>query len=150
MKLNSYLLKESHPLVGPLGGLLFGFDTADELLVTTHAMTETFRLGSTAALGNDGFRRGAWGRFLVPCWLGRFPGQIWHRQLTVWRPAMCVLYLVSASGLCLFALELGYPPLPHPYPLPRRSFLFRFNRRASGIGGSSVLGPMFTSRRLPR
>jgi len=41
MKLNFYILKSS--LVGALGGLLFGFDTA-VIAGTTHALTETFRL----------------------------------------------------------------------------------------------------------
>jgi len=44
MKLNSYLLKAS--IVGALGGLLFGFDTA-VIAGTTHSLQQvlTFRTG---------------------------------------------------------------------------------------------------------
>ncbi len=41
MKLNSYLLKAS--IVGALGGLLFGFDTA-VIAGTTHSLQQVFNL----------------------------------------------------------------------------------------------------------
>src|SRR5712664_578720 len=127
MKPNSYLLKST--VVAALGGLLFGFDTA-VIAGTTHALTETFRL-SPAALGMT-VSAALWGTILGAMLAG-IPGDMYGRSDSL--RAMAVLYLVSALG-CAFAW--GWTAL----------VLFRFIG-GLGIGGSSVLGPMYIAEIAP-
>ena len=127
MKLNSYLLKST--VVAALGGLLFGFDTA-VIAGTTHALTETFRL-SPAALGMT-VSAALWGTILGSMLAG-IPGDKFGRRDSL--RVMAVLYLVSALG-CAFAWNWT------------ALVLFRFIG-GLGIGGSSVLGPMYIAEVAP-
>ncbi len=127
MKLNTYLLKST--VVAALGGLLFGFDTA-VIAGTTHALTETFHL-SPGSLGMT-VAAALWGTILGAMLAG-IPGDMYGRRDSL--RAMAVLYLVSALG-CAFAW--GWTAL----------VLFRFIG-GLGIGGSSVLGPMYIAEIAP-
>jgi SP family arabinose:H+ symporter-like MFS transporter len=127
MTLNSYLLKST--VVAALGGLLFGFDTA-VIAGTTHALTETFHL-SPAALGMT-VSAALWGTILGSMLAG-IPGDKFGRRDSL--RAMAVLYLVSALG-CAFAGNWS------------ALVLFRFIG-GLGIGGSSVLGPMYIAEVAP-
>jgi sugar porter (SP) family MFS transporter len=127
MKLNSYLLKST--VVAALGGLLFGFDTA-VIAGATHALTETFHL-SPAALGMT-VSAALWGTILGSILAG-IPGDKFGRRDSL--RAMAVLYLVSALG-CAFAWNWS------------ALVLFRFIG-GLGIGGSSVLGPMYIAEVAP-
>ena len=127
MKLNSYLLKST--VVAALGGLLFGFDTA-VIAGTTHALTETFHL-SPWALGMT-VSAALWGTILGSMLAG-IPGDKFGRRDSL--RVMAVLYLVSALG-CAFAGNWS------------ELVLFRFIG-GLGIGGSSVLGPMYIAEVAP-
>jgi MFS transporter, SP family, arabinose:H+ symporter len=127
MKLNSVLLKST--VVASLGGLLFGFDTA-VIAGATHALTETFHL-SPAALGMT-VASALWGTILGSMLAG-IPGDKFGRRDSL--RAMAVLYVVSALGC---ALAWNWPAL----------ILFRFIG-GLGIGGSSVLGPMYIAEVAP-
>ena len=127
MTLNAYLVKST--IVAALGGLLFGFDTA-VIAGTTHALTETYRLtpgtlGLTVAAALLGTIFGAM--------LAGIPGDRWGRRDSL--RAMAILYLISALG-CAFAWDW--------YSL----VTFRFIG-GLGIGGSSVLGPMYIAEIAP-
>ena len=127
MKLNSYLLKST--VVAALGGLLFGFDTA-VIAGTTHALTETFHL-SPWALGMT-VSAALWGTILGSMLAG-IPGDKFGRRDSL--RIMAVLYLISALG-CAFA--------PNWYWLVLSRFI-----GGLGIGGSSVLGPMYIAEVAP-
>src|ERR1700682_4825325 len=127
MKLNSNLLKST--VVASLGGLLFGFDTA-VISGTTHALTETFHL-SPLALGMT--VSAAVVGTIVGSMFGGIPGDKFGRRDSL--RILAVLYLVSALG-CAFAWNW--------YAL----MLFRFIG-GLGIGGSSVLGPMYIAEISP-
>ena len=127
MTLNAYLIKGS--IVAALGGLLFGFDTA-VIAGTTHALTETYHLsprslGLTVAAALIGTILGAM--------FAGVPGDRWGRRDSL--RVMAVLYLVSALG-CAFAWDW--------YSL----VVFRLIG-GLGIGGSSVLGPMYIAEIAP-
>ena len=127
MKLNSYLLKAS--IVGALGGLLFGFDTA-VIAGTTHSLSQIFKLtpwtlGITVSIALWGTVVGALGAGVVGQRLGG------RNALRL----MAVLYLVSALG-CAFAWN--WPAL----------VVFRFIG-GLGIGGSSVLAPVYIAELAP-
>lgn len=127
MKLNPYLLKSS--LVAALGGLLFGFDTA-VIAGTTHALTETFRL-SPGTLGMT-VSAALWGT-IFGSMLAGIPGDKIGRRDSL--RILAVLYLVSSLGC---ALAWSWPAL----------ISFRF-LGGLGIGGSSVLGPMYIAEVAP-
>src|SRR3984893_13168213 len=127
MNLNLYLLKST--VVASLGGLLFGFDTA-VIAGTTHALAETFRL-SPAALGMT-VSAALWGTMLASMLAG-IPGDKFGRRDSL--RVMAVLYLVSALG-CAFAWNWS------------ALVFFRFIG-GLGIGGSSVLGPMYIAEVAP-
>jgi len=127
MRLNAYLLKSS--VVAALGGLLFGFDTA-VIAGTTHALTETFHL-SPAALGMT-VSAALWGTILGSMLAG-IPGDKIGRRDSL--RILAVLYLVSSLGC---ALAWSLPAL----------VIFRFIG-GLGIGGSSVLGPMYIAEVAP-
>jgi sugar porter (SP) family MFS transporter len=127
MKLNSYLLKST--VVAALGGLLFGFDTA-VIAGTIGALRVTFqlsplRLGVTVGIALVGTVFGAA--------LAGIPGDRYGRRDSL--RLMAVLYLVSALG-CAFAWN--WPALVGA----------RFIG-GLGIGGSSVLGPMYIAEIAP-
>jgi sugar porter (SP) family MFS transporter len=127
MKLNQFLIKST--VVAALGGLLFGFDTA-VIAGTTHALTLTYGLtpgllGATVAIA-------LWGAIAGATTAG-IPGERFGRRNSL--RVLAVLYLASALG-CAFAW--GWYPL----------LLFRF-LGGLGIGGSSVLGPMYIAEISP-
>jgi MFS transporter, SP family, arabinose:H+ symporter len=127
MKLNSFLLKST--VVAALGGLLFGFDTA-VIAGTTHALTQTFHLSP----GTLGFTVSSalWGT-IIASMLAGIPGDRFGRRDSL--RIMAVLYVVSALG-CAFAANL--------LMLVTARFL-----GGLGIGGSSVLGPMYIAEIAP-
>lgn len=116
-------------MVGALGGLLFGFDTA-VISGTTHALTvqyhlTPFLLGVTvfsALLGT-----------VIAAMTAGFPGQRFGRRDSL--RAMAIFYVVSALG-CAFAWNWT------------SLIVFRFIG-GLGIGGSSVLGPMYIAEISP-
>ncbi len=127
MKLNSCLVKST--VVAALGGLLFGFDTA-VIAGATQALTKTFDLspnglGLTVASALMGTILGSM--------LAGIPGDCWGRRDSL--RLMAVLYIVSALG-CAFAWNWS------------SLVLSRFVG-GLGIGGSSVLGPMYIAEIAP-
>src|SRR5581483_10411633 len=127
MKLNTYLIKST--VVAALGGLLFGFDTA-VIAGTTQALTRTYHL-SPASLGIT-VASALWGT-VFGAMLAGIPGDRYGRRDSL--RVMAVLYLVSALG-CAFAWD--WPSL----------IVFRLIG-GLGIGGSSVLGPMYIAEIAP-
>jgi sugar porter (SP) family MFS transporter len=127
MKLNAYLAKST--IVAALGGLLFGFDTA-VIAGTTGQLTQLFHLtprllGITVASALLGTVLGAM--------LAGLPGEKYGRRDSL--RVMAVLYVISALG-CAFAWNWD------------ALVVFRFIG-GLGIGGSSVLGPMYIAEIAP-
>ena len=127
MRLNYYLAKGS--LVGALGGLLFGFDTA-VISGTTQQLSQvyslsSFNLGVTVSIAVIGAVIGAMSS-------GELGQKIGPRQAL---RIMALLYLLSSLG-CAFAWN--WPAL----------IVFRF-LGGLGIGGSSVLGPVYIAELAP-
>jgi MFS transporter, SP family, arabinose:H+ symporter len=127
MQLNGSLIKST--VVAALGGLLFGFDTA-VISGTTAALTQAYDLtprllGATVLSAVVGAVFGAM--------LAGFPGDRFGRRDSL--RIMAMLYLASALG-CAFAWN--WPSL----------VIFRFIG-GLGIGGSSVLGPMYIAEIAP-
>jgi sugar porter (SP) family MFS transporter len=127
MPLNAHVAKST--VVGALGGLLFGFDTA-VISGSEHSLTPTFHL-SPAALGVT-FSIALWGTVLGAT-TSHIPGQKYGRRDSL--RVMAILYVLSAIG-CAFAWSL--------YSLD----FFRFIGGIA-IGGSSVLGPMYIAEIAP-
>lgn len=127
MKINSYLLKST--VVAALGGLLFGFDTA-VIAGTTHSLTDVYQLSP----GYLGFTVASalWGT-IVGAMLAGIPGDRYGRRDSL--RVMAVLYFISALG-CAFAWNWHV------------LVFFRF-LGGLGIGGSSVLGPMYIAEIAP-
>lgn len=127
MRLNAYLVRST--LVGALGGLLFGFDTA-VIAGTTHQLTQIYGLSSSqlgitvssALLGT-----------VIGAMLAGIPGQRIGRRDSL--RIMALLYVVSALG-CAFAWNWD-------------ALLFFRIIGGLGIGGSSVLGPMYIAEIAP-
>ena len=128
MKINACLLRST--VVAALGGLLFGFDTA-VISGTTHALTETYAALAARPLGLT-VASALVGTILGAMFAG-IPGDRYGRRDSL--RVMAVLYLVSALG-CAFAWDW--------YSL----VFFRFIG-GLGIGGSSVLGPMYIAEIAP-
>lgn len=127
MKLNSYLIKAA--IVGALGGLLFGFDTA-VIAGTLHSLRIIYSLtkwteGFTVFIALAGTVVGAMSAGLV--------GQRWGSRETL--RLLAAFYVLSALG-CAFALN--WPML----------VVSRFVG-GLGIGGSSVLGPVYIAEISP-
>ncbi|HXP40234.1 MAG TPA: sugar porter family MFS transporter, partial [Candidatus Acidoferrales bacterium] len=127
MKPNSYLLKST--VVAALGGLLFGFDTA-VISGTTSNLTQVYHL--TPDLLGITVSAALIGTILGAMFAG-IPGDKYGRRDSL--RVMAVLYIVSALG-CAFAWN--WPAL----------VVFRFIG-GLGIGGSSVLGPMYIAEIAP-
>ena len=127
MKLNACLAKST--AVAALGGLLFGFDTA-VIAGTTAALTQTYEL-SPALLGVT-VASALWGTILGAMLAGLL-GERYGRRDSL--RSMAILYLASALG-CAVAWNW--------YALG----VFRFIG-GLGIGGSSVLGPMYIAEIAP-
>lgn len=127
MTINSHVIKST--IVGALGGLLFGFDTA-VISGTTHALTEVYHL-SPALLGVT--VSSALVGTVIGAMTAGIPGQRFGRRDSL--RAMAVFYVISALGC---ALAWNWPAL----------IFFRFIG-GLGIGGSSVLGPMYIAEIAP-
>lgn len=116
-------------MVGALGGLLFGFDTA-VIAGTTHSLTAVYSLspsdlGLTVAMALVGT--------IVGAMSAGVPGQKWGGRETL--RLLAVFYVLSAIG-CAFAWNW--------YALLAARFL-----GGLGIGGSSVLGPVYIAELAP-
>src|SRR6266436_5076522 len=127
MNLNSVLLRAAG--VAALGGLLFGFDTA-VISGTTSALSQVFDL-SSKSLGIT-VSIAIWGT-VVGAMLAGFPGELYVRRDSL--RGLALFYLVSALG-CAFAWNWW------------SLVLFRFIG-GLGIGGSSVVGPMYIAEIAP-
>lgn len=127
MKMTPYLLKSS--VVGALGGLLFGFDTA-VIAGTTKQLTEVYQLTPTT-LGLTVFI-GLFGTVLGALTSGALGQKIGGREAL---RIMAILYVISAVG-CAFAWNWT------------ALLSFRFIGGV-GIGGSSVLGPVYIAELAP-
>jgi MFS transporter, SP family, arabinose:H+ symporter len=127
MELNGYLVKST--IVAALGGLLFGFDTA-VIAGTTHDLTVAYRL--TPGLLGFTVASALYGT-IIGAMLAGWPGDRYGRRNSL--RIMAVLYLVSALG-CAFAWNWD------------ALVAFRFIG-GLGIGGSSVLGPMYIAEIAP-
>ena len=127
MKLNSTLIRST--VVAALGGLLFGFDTA-VIAGATQALKDLYQLtpfwlGFTVASALVGT--------VIGSMLAGIPGdRIGRRASLRW---MAILYVASALG-CAFAWNWD------------AVLFFRFIG-GLGIGGSSVLGPMYIAEIAP-
>src|ERR1700737_992076 len=126
-KLNAYLLKAA--VVAGLGGLLFGFDTA-VISGTTGDLTQVYNL-SPLKLGVTVFA--ALVGTIVGSMFAGIPGDKFGRRDSL--RVMAILYVVSALG-CAFAWNWA------------ALVFFRFIG-GLGIGGSSVLGPMYIAELAP-
>ena len=125
--MNRYLLKATG--VGALGGLLFGFDTA-VIAGTTQQLTAVFHLtpstlGLTVSIGLAGTVIGAMSSGILGQKIGG------REALRI----MAVLYTISAIG-CAFAWSWDV------------LMVARFVG-GLGIGGSSVLGPVYIAELAP-
>lgn len=127
MKANNYLLRSV--VVGALGGLLFGFDTA-VIAGTTNALKSVFEL-SPAQLGFT-VSAALWGTVIGSLFAG-IPGEKLGGRNTLRITA--ALYVLSALG-CAFAAN--WPML----------VLARFIG-GLGIGASSVVGPVYLAELAP-
>jgi SP family arabinose:H+ symporter-like MFS transporter len=127
MKLNATLIKST--VVAALGGLLFGFDTA-VISGTTSALTQTYQL-SPFLLGVTVFS--ALFGTVLGAMLAGFPGERFGRRDSL--RVMAILYLVSGLGC---AIAWNWHAL----------VIFRFIG-GLGVGGSSVLGPMYIAEIAP-
>src|SRR5580698_9622352 len=127
MRLNFYLFKST--IVGALGGLLFGFDTA-VIAGTTHQLTDIFHL-SPAALGLT-VSIALWGTVIGAMSAGAIGQKLGGRETL---RIMAVLYVISALG-CAFSWNWS------------ALVVFRFIG-GLGIGGSSVLGPVYIAEIAP-
>jgi sugar porter (SP) family MFS transporter len=125
--LNSFLIRSI--VVGALGGLLFGFDTA-VIAGTTHALRLLYNLSP----GELGFTVSAalWGTVVGAILSGILGDRLGGRDSL---RILAACYIVSALG-CAFAIN--WPML----------ILFRFIG-GLGIGGSSVLGPVYIAEIAP-
>ena len=127
MSINAHVVKST--VVGALGGLLFGFDTA-VISGTTHALSVTYHL--TPALLGVTVSSALLGTVVAAMTAG-IPGQRYGRRDSL--RVMAAFYVLSALG-CAFAWS--WPAL----------IVFRFIG-GLGIGGSSVLGPMYIAEIAP-
>lgn len=116
-------------IVGALGGLLFGFDTV-VIAGTTGQLTQVFHL-SPRSLGLT-VSIALWGTVIGCILAGPLGQRIGGRNAL---RLMAVLYIVSALGC---AIAWTWPSL----------MMFRFIG-GLGIGGSSVLGPVYIAELAP-
>lgn len=128
-KRSALLLLIKSALTGALGGLLFGFDTAviagaTHPLVAQYALSDS-QLGFTVSIA-------LWGTVLGAIGSGTLGQRIGSRAAL---RIMGVLYVISAMG-CAFAPSWSF-------------FLVARFIGGIGIGGSSVLGPVYIAELAP-
>jgi len=121
MDLKPYLYLFKSSLVGALGGLLFGFDTA-VIAGATQALSLEYQLSATAL-----------GFTVAASVMSGIPGEKFGARETL--RVAAILYVISALG-CAFAFDW--------YSL----LFFRFVG-GLGIGCSSVLGPVYIAELAP-
>lgn len=127
MDLNRHLVKAT--VVSALGGLLFGFDTA-VIAGTTHQLTRVYAL--TPYLLGLTVSSALWGT-VVGAMTAGYPGQRLGRRDSL--RIMALFYVLCALG-CAFAWSWG-------------SLLAFRIIGGLGIGGSSVLAPMYIAELSP-
>ena len=127
MGINRHLVKST--FVSALGGLLFGFDTA-VIAGTTHQLTEVYHL--TPSLLGLTVSSALWGT-VAGAMMAGYPGQRFGRRDSL--RIMAVFYCLSALG-CAVAWSWG-------------SLLTFRIIGGLGIGGSSVLAPMYIAELSP-
>jgi sugar porter (SP) family MFS transporter len=127
MELNGHLLQST--VVSALGGLLFGFDTA-VIAGTTHQLTLVYAL--TPYLLGLTVSSALWGT-VVGAMTAGYPGQRIGRRDSL--RIMALFYILCALG-CAFAWSWG-------------SLLAFRIIGGLGIGGSSVLAPMYIAELSP-
>jgi len=127
MGINRHVVKST--FVSALGGLLFGFDTA-VIAGTTHQLTQVYHL--TPYLLGLTVSSALWGT-VVGAMTAGYPGQKIGRRDSL--RVMAVFYVISALG-CAFAWSWG------------SLLVFRIVG-GLGIGGSSVLAPMYIAELSP-
>jgi len=127
MSVNRYLVKST--FVSALGGLLFGFDTA-VIAGITHQLTQVYSL--TPSLLGLTVSSALWGTVAGAVTAG-YPGQKIGRRDSL--RIMAVFYFLSALG-CAMAWSWG-------------SLLAFRIIGGLGIGGSSVLAPMYIAELSP-
>src|ERR1700759_1301050 len=127
MGINRHVVKST--FVSALGGLLFGFDTA-VIAGTTHQLSQVYHL-SPYSLGLT-VSSALWGT-VVGAMTAGYPGQRIGRRDSL--RLMAVFYVLSALG-CAFAWSWG------------SLLVFRIIG-GLGIGGSSVLAPMYIAELSP-
>jgi len=125
--LNRYLLASA--IAAALGGLLFGFDTA-VIAGATHALTALYQL-SPSSLGVT-VSAALWGT-VIGAMFASIPADRYGRRRSLL--ILALFYMVSAAGC---ALAWSWPAL----------VVFRFIG-GLGIGGSSVIGPMYIAEIAP-
>ena len=133
MRINAPLVRST--VAGALGGLLFGFDTA-VIAGTTQQLTQVFHLVSSLHLfiPNLGLTVAiaVWGAAMGAILAGPLGQKIGGREAL---RIMALLYLLSSLGC---ALAWNWPSL----------LAFRL-LGGLGIGGSSVLGPVYLAELAP-
>ncbi len=127
MKTSNLLLFSS--IIAALGGLLFGFDTA-VISGTTDALQaeyglSKFWLGFTVAIALIGT--------IIGAGIVKFPSNSWGRKPTL--IVIAILYFVSAIGSA--------------FPWVWYSFLFFRFIGGIGVGGASVVSPLYTAEISP-
>jgi MFS transporter, SP family, arabinose:H+ symporter len=127
MELNGHLIKST--IVSALGGLLFGFDTA-VISGTTHQITQVYAL--TPYLLGLTVSSALWGTVIGAMTAG-YPGQRIGRRDSL--RIMALFYVLCALG-CALAWSWG------------SLIAFRIIG-GLGIGGSSVLAPMYIAELSP-
>ncbi len=127
MGINRHVVKST--FVSALGGLLFGFDTA-VIAGTTHQLSQVFHL--TPSLLGLTVSSALWGTVAGALTAG-YPGQRIGRRDSL--RMMAVFYVICAFG-CAFAWSWG------------SLLVFRIIG-GLGIGGSSVLAPMYIAELSP-
>src|SRR5690242_11005007 len=125
--MNANLAKAT--VVGALGGLLFGFDTA-VIAGTTRQLTEVFQL-TPSSLGLT-VSIALWGTVLGAMTAGVFGQKFGSREIL---RVLALFYVLSAFGC---SLAFNWPVLV------AARFL-----GGVGIGGSSVLGPVYIAELAP-
>ena len=136
--MTSLVLRSS--IIAALGGLLFGFDTA-VISGTTGALKEVFGLtdfwlGMTVSSA-------LWGTILGAATI-QFPANKWGRKPTL--AFIAILYLISAIGSA-FPRSLTF--WADSAKLDWISFMFFRILGGIGVGGASVVSPLYTAEIAP-